>query len=328
MLMRPVVKEFARSILGPLFVLSVLSFPCTVHGQGLASSIPLATQRRFFAAVKTGDLTTVKKLIEDEKSLVSAREKSNHGATALHVAKTVEIAKFLLDSGAGLEALDTEHWATPLRWAVCDERKDVAKFLRERGAKIEDIYLAAAYGDLDLVKKFLDGDAKLLEAPGKKCDPLGDGEHVKDPNEPGTARPLIVAVVAKQYAVVKFLIAKGADVNARGAYAFATPLHDAAFSGNAQIAQLLILSRADIEAFEEKHQGTPLQWAIASGKKSTVKVLLDAGAKVTANCIDTTRSGKAGGLKGISSEPPATFKEIEQMMVAAQKGDKKDEPGL
>src|SRR5437870_3364521 len=110
--------------------------------------------RALFKAVQSGDVATVKMILESQPALVNARD-LDHGAMPLHHAKTVEIAAYLLDKGAELEALDRAHCGTPLRWAAGDRRDDVAKFLREKGAKVEDVYLAIALGDVELVKKFL-----------------------------------------------------------------------------------------------------------------------------------------------------------------------------
>src|SRR5437763_10575435 len=88
-----------------------------------------AEKKRFFKATRDGDLAVVAALVEKDANWVKVRDEKDHGITGLHVAKTVEIAKCLLDHGAELEALDNEHHATPLRWAAGDGRKEVAAFL-------------------------------------------------------------------------------------------------------------------------------------------------------------------------------------------------------
>jgi hypothetical protein len=295
----------------------ILLLAVTALGQTTATTanhFTYAQKQVFFKAVKSGDLARVMEFVDADRAWVSVRDERDHGVLGLHVAKTAEVATCLLDHGADMEALDTNHLATPLRWAAGDNRFEVVKYLRLRGAKVEDIYLAAAIGEVKLVGEFLDKDAKLIEAPGLKCDLLGDGEHVKDFKEIGTGTALIAAINGRQLACVKLLIDRGADVNKRGGYAFATPLHHAAFGGNADIVALLIESGAEIEAMEEKHQGTPLQWAVVSGKKATVKALLSAGAKVSPSIVQNAVDGSRGGLKGITNEKPEVFKEIIEML--------------
>jgi ankyrin repeat protein len=74
----------------------------------------------------------------------------------LHVAATVAIAEFLLEHGAEIDALDVDHESTPAQYLV-RARPDVARFLVARGART-DILLAAALGDLERVRGFLDAD--------------------------------------------------------------------------------------------------------------------------------------------------------------------------
>jgi hypothetical protein len=66
----------------------------------------------------------------------------------------VEVAEFLLEHGANIDAPDVDHESTPAQWMI-RERQEVAKFLVKRGCKT-DILMAAALGDLKLVKTHLD----------------------------------------------------------------------------------------------------------------------------------------------------------------------------
>src|SRR5439155_9279718 len=108
----------------------------------------MKTTADFWRAMKKPDAAKVRELLARDPRVAKVCEK-DHGNTALHIAPTVEIAQALLAAGADLEALDSAHCATPLRWAAGDKRGDVAKFLRDRGAKITDIYLACAAGEVD-----------------------------------------------------------------------------------------------------------------------------------------------------------------------------------
>ncbi len=71
------------------------------------------------------------------------------GQTPLHFARTVEIAAFLLDHGADIDALDIDHESTPAQWMLGD-RLEVARYLVQQGCTT-DILLAAAAGDVDCV---------------------------------------------------------------------------------------------------------------------------------------------------------------------------------
>jgi ankyrin repeat protein len=86
----------------------------------------------------------------------SAQMRAGDGQTPLHVAPTVAIAEFLLSHGAEIDARDVDHESTPAQYLV-RAHPEVARFLVERGAHC-DILLAAALGDLERVRGFLDAD--------------------------------------------------------------------------------------------------------------------------------------------------------------------------
>lgn len=106
------------------------------------------------AAAKLGWLDTLRDLVDADPNAANAR--GGDGQTPLHVAANVEVAEFLLDHGADIDALDVDHESTPAQYAV-RERPDVARFLVSRGAKT-DFLLAVALGDLERVRRFLDDD--------------------------------------------------------------------------------------------------------------------------------------------------------------------------
>lgn len=103
--------------------------------------------------------------LDDLRALVAAnpraaRMRGGDGQTPLHVAPTVEIAEFLLDSGAEIDARDIDHESTPAQYLV-RSHPEVARYLVARGAAT-DILLAAALGDLERVRGFLDADPESV----------------------------------------------------------------------------------------------------------------------------------------------------------------------
>jgi hypothetical protein len=62
-----------------------------------------------------------------------------------------------LNNGANIDALDIDHESTPAQWMVRD-RQEVARHLIARGCRT-DILMAAALGELELVRKHLDADS-------------------------------------------------------------------------------------------------------------------------------------------------------------------------
>jgi ankyrin repeat protein len=97
-------------------------------------------------------------LISADPSLVNAR--GGDGQTPLHVASTVDIAAYLLDHGADIDARDIDHESTPAQYLIRDHQ-DVVRLLVSRGCHT-DILMASALGNLDLVRKHLHADAESI----------------------------------------------------------------------------------------------------------------------------------------------------------------------
>jgi len=96
---------------------------------------------------------------------------------------------------------------------------------------------------------------------------LGDLEVMKNlvANDPAIARRdsiITAAVDSRQHAVVEWLLAQGANVNARAtAGSRGTALHSAAWNGDVRMVRLLIEAGADPSLHDEEHDNTPLGWA-------------------------------------------------------------------
>jgi ankyrin repeat protein len=106
------------------------------------------------AAARLGMLDKLKELVSADRALVHAR--GGDGKTPLHCASTIEIADYLLEQGADINARDIDHESTPAQYMV-RSRPDVALHLARRGCRT-DILMATALGDLELVRWHLDAD--------------------------------------------------------------------------------------------------------------------------------------------------------------------------
>ena len=101
----------------------------------------------------------LRKILRDNPSRVA--ERGGDGQTPLHFARSREVVDLLIDAGADLDARDVDHRSTAAEWMV-DERRDLAKYLVERGAHA-DIFLAAALGLKDRALGMLERDRSLLD---------------------------------------------------------------------------------------------------------------------------------------------------------------------
>ena len=110
------------------------------------------------AAARLGMLDTLRELVSADPAVVAAR--GGDGQTPLHFACSIEVARFLLDHGADIDAVDVDHESTPAQYMMRD-RREVARFLVSRGCRT-DLLMAAALGDLDLVRRLLDEDPSRI----------------------------------------------------------------------------------------------------------------------------------------------------------------------
>lgn len=300
------------------------------------------------AASRLGRLDRIDELLAADPSLIHAR--GGDGQSPLHFAPTVKVAEFLLQRGADIDARDIDHESTPAQWMVKD-RPEVARYLVMRGCTT-DILMAAALGELEVVRRHLDADPEsirmsVIDRYFPKRDPRSGGSiyiytlgwHMTAPalarefghskvynflmertpagvrlaiacevgdeaaieslraSQPDLAQHLSdderirIAAAANQNdtAAVRRMIAAGWPVDVRGEMG-ATPLHWAAWHGNAEMARELLRHQAPVEAKDTDHEMAPLGWAIhgsvhgwhckTGDYAGTVEALIGAGAIV------------------------------------------------
>jgi len=131
-----------------------------------------------------------------------------------------------------------------------------------------------------VIKKFLRGDyldCAILEASGfgnydavmnlVSADPqLADVKNIYG------LTPLHRAALYGKTKVVKILIGKGADINAKDQLYGDTPLHKAVWNGHVETVKLLVSKGANVNAKDKKGK-TPLYYAKKRGHKDVVKYL-------------------------------------------------------
>jgi len=137
------------------------------------------------SAARLGMPDKLQEFVAADPGVVGVR--GAHGQTPLHFASTVEIAQYLLEHRADIDARDTEHESTPAQHMLRvvqaryypRDRQDVARHLVARGCR-SDILMAAALGDLPLVRRLLETDPacirmRVSEAFFPKKDPRSAG---------------------------------------------------------------------------------------------------------------------------------------------------------
>lgn len=307
------------------------------------------------AAARLGLLDRLRALVEADPALVHSR--GGDGQTPLHFASSVEVAAYLLDHGADIDARDVDHESTPAQYML-DHRHDVARFLVERGCRT-DILMAAALGDRTLALRHLDADPECIRmrvseayfpmvnpkaggtiyqwtlgfyvSPHEVARKFGHDDVLKLLEERSPADVLLIEACTQQnealahsisranpglvgglsYAdrrmvahaarnnqtgVVRLMLECGWPVDARSQHQ-ATPLHWAAYHGNAEMARHVLRFNPPLEATDADFKGTPLDWALHGSEHGwhketgnypeTVATLLKAGARIPASVRGT-----------------------------------------
>jgi ankyrin repeat protein len=309
-----------------------------------------------WAAANLGMVAELVALIAGDPSLVCA--KGGDGKRPLHFARTIPIARCLLEHGAEIDARDDDHDSTPAQHLIGD-RPDVAGFLVAHGAK-SDLLLAAALGDVALVQRHLDADpgaiamrvdqdwfpmidtapngghiyqwtlgfhvsafdvarkrghVEVLDLLLKRAGPLdrlidalwcGDGARA---DAALAANPQLVARAPERalrqvadaarnnnLAAVSAMLRRGFPVTSRSQHG-ATPLHWAAFHGNADMVEDVLRYNPPIDAQDRQFQGSTMGWLIhgalnpwgsSTGRYGeSARLLLDAGAQVDEGSLPT-----------------------------------------
>jgi hypothetical protein len=112
-----------------------------------------------FAASHLGMFDRLRELVDADPSLVRAR--GGDGKTALHCATRIEIAEYLLDRGAAIDARDVDHGSTAAQYLIRDA-PDVVRMLVGRGAWF-DVFIAVGLRDRALVERSLREDPQALD---------------------------------------------------------------------------------------------------------------------------------------------------------------------
>jgi ankyrin repeat protein len=250
------------------------------------------------AAARLGMIERLRDLIETDPAQVHAR--GGDGQTPLHFASTIEIAEYLLDHGADIDARDVDHESTPAQYMV-RSRPEIARYLIRRGCKT-GILMAAALGEIDLVRKHLDADSECIRmGVSEEYFPMvGSGAggtiyqwelgwHVsacqvarsfghpevfdllmeRTPAE----EKLLNACWLHDEAMVNSLLAQHPNLAASLPPAGRRQLAHAARNNDTSGARLMLLAGLPVDAFGQ-HHATPLHWAAWHGNSELVRLIL------------------------------------------------------
>ena len=213
----------------------------------------------FLKAVTEGDAAKARELLKKNPSLAKARGQDGVSALLQAVYRGHDrIVSLLLASGIELDIFEAAATGRAGRVrALLKSKPDLANAFAPDG--FTPLGLAAFFGHREAVEVLLDGGAQVN---------VSSRNALK-------AVPLRSAAVAGHLVIARLLVARGADVNARGEGG-ETPLHEVAGVGRVEFAKLLLEHGADVNARGDDGK-TPLTVAIENKQTEMANFLRSRG---------------------------------------------------
>ena len=220
--------------------------------------------------------------------------KDEYGYTALMRAAMIgsyEMVKFLLENDANINTKDNDG-NTVLYYNIyyadygeLENAKKIFNLLIKYGADVntKDNYGASLLDTAYTTELALNREMfKVLVENGFDLESRIDGgEHSPDDYD---YTPLMIAAAINDYDMVKFLVEKGADVNAKTHFEYSsvvTPLLLSLDNENSSVAEYLINNGADINVTNEDGE-TPLMYASKVHNIKVIELLIQKGADINA----------------------------------------------
>ena len=226
-----------------------------------------ATAEDIHSAAETGDLDSVKVLLQQDPSRITAVD--GGGYTPLHKASyagQADVVRYLVELGADLDPVSSSG-STSLHGAAYYGHQAVVEILIEAGA---DVNVSNNGGYTPLLSALAGGHtdiARVLIAHGANPNVVtGEGQTV-----------LMMAVQSSNKALTELILSKNPDLETADSYGRTALLLTARESGSREIAELLVETGANIDA-KDKFGSTPLELASWRGFAGIVNLLLDRGA--------------------------------------------------
>lgn len=263
-------------------------------------------------------------MIEADPALVNAR--GGDGKRPLHNAATVEIAEYLLDHGAEIDARDDDHDSTPAQYMVTG-KQDICRLLISRGAQT-DLLMAVGLGDADLVRRHLADDPGSIHTAVKQSwfpmiDTAKNGGHIYQwtldfylsafaiarkfdrqdvfavlQEAGGPTHRFLDALWAGDLATADTLLAASPDLVRKADDKILRAVSDA--GRHSDIATMrAMLERGFPVTARSQHDAMPLHWAAFHGNPEMLRLVLDYDPPLDATDRDFNATPMGWALHGV-----------------------------
>lgn len=244
-------------------------------------------------AASRGDRFLVLLLLEKGFDINREHRQSESALACAVRHQRVSIVKLLLEKGANANARLYPYRA--LLHAVRLDDEAMAKELLMYGAHVTPRYpngytalhQAAANGNIPILRLLLDSGARVDDTGGGKvalhAAITNIHKHKIQSGHVSTAPDSLEVILARRSEAVKFLLGRGANIDARDPEGRA-PIHCAVMEGRETVVKLLIDNMADVEASDQLGR-TALHYAVIYKNQAIIKVLLEVGGS-DIGCLD------------------------------------------
>jgi len=210
----------------------------------------------------------VRDCIKKDPSSVNAR--GGDGQTPLHVATSTEVIDILLSHGADMSIRCLDHSATAVQYAA--DKPELCRHLLGAGST-PDIFIAAALGDIDLVKKVTAKQPDAISTRIGTCphtSPIHEksDQHIYFWKLNNAETAMEVARNFQQDETWKFLFDNGTDKDR---------FLSACWEADQQTVDTLISHSPTIASQLNPHDQKELARAAWLGRTDTVRLMLDVG---------------------------------------------------
>ena len=295
-----------------------------------AAQSDVSSFERAADAIVRGDLATLQSLVRAEPALVRATSTREHHATLLHYvsangvenyrqktpANILEITKFLLDTGAEVDAFADVYGGeattmglviTSAHPRIAGVQNALADLLLDHGARLEPGFVRGCLmnGCPEVAEYLVKRGAgtKLEQLTLEEAAGLGRSDLVEtlwpQADEAQRTDALMMAAWFARNDIIRFILDQGFDVDTRHLKDGDTALHVAAYNANPELVELLLDRGAQVNLVDGVYGTPPLVWALhawlVEGKgapenhKRTLRLLMQHGATVKPDWIDDDR---------------------------------------
>ncbi|CAN5706013.1 hypothetical protein BH20ACI3_BH20ACI3_03040 [soil metagenome] len=252
-------------------------------------------------AIKSGELEGLRSLLDQDRSLATARSSRSHptllqclALEAVDVPNKIDMAELLIDAGAEVSgplgaaacidnveiaALLLDNGAaingagswSPLEEALYWNNRRVIDLLLDRGASLHNLRIASGLGRIDLIESFFRSDGTLKPEAGKIDWPFGELQakvaHWSDDPQDIINNAFVYACMHNHIDAASLLLKNGAQIDAipPGFDYSGTGLHYAALNGHRRMVEFLIQQGANVNVRDSKVNSTPAGWADHGG---------------------------------------------------------------